>query len=221
MAAPLHAFALPRLRAQPTADVAKAAPAASAVLPPRGWPFILVVAAFAAYAFVPSGLSAHLLAIFRRAGIDAATVVTVGALFGPAQVCARLVELAFARRVQSLNVARCAVGILLAGFVLLSLWKLSAMAAGVFMVMFGMANGLMTIARGAVPLALFGPTGSGHIIGRIGGAGLVMQAVAPLALAFVAEHSSDRAALAAVASFALLSFLALLAVRRASCKQPA
>jgi hypothetical protein len=48
-------------------------------------------------------LSAHLLAIFRRDGIDAATVVTVGALFGPAQVCARLVEHAFARRGRNYN----------------------------------------------------------------------------------------------------------------------
>jgi hypothetical protein len=221
VAAPLHAFALPRLRAQPTAHMAKSAPAASAVLAPRGWPFILVMAAFAAYAFVPSGLSAHLLAIFRRAGIDAATVVTVGALFGPAQVCARLFELAFARRAQSLTVARCAVATLLAGFALLSLWKLSAVAAGVFIVTFGAANGLMTIARGAVPLALFGPAGYGHIIGRIGGAGLIMQAIAPLALAFVAEHASDRAALAAVAGFALVSFLALLSVRHAGNKHPA
>ena len=48
--------------------------------------FLLVAAAFAAYAFVPSGLSAHLLAIFGRSGIDAGTVVAIGALFGPSQV---------------------------------------------------------------------------------------------------------------------------------------
>jgi hypothetical protein len=48
-----------------------------------------------------------------------------------------------------------------------------------------------------------------------------MQAIAPLALAFVAEHASDRAALAAVAGFALVSFLALLSVRQADNKQPA
>ena len=80
------------------------------VLPPKGWPFILVAAAFAAYAFVPSGMSAHLLAIFGRAGIDAATVVTIGALFGPSQVLARIGEFVFARHVHPLNVARFAVG---------------------------------------------------------------------------------------------------------------
>src|SRR5262249_8401465 len=98
VAAPLHAFALPRTRPE-AAQPGEAAPVPSAVLPPRGWPFVLVAAAFAAYAFVPSGLSAHLLAIFGRAGIDSATVVAIGALFGPAQVASRICELMFARNI--------------------------------------------------------------------------------------------------------------------------
>jgi len=80
--------------------------------------------------------------------------------------------------------------------------------------MFGMANGLITIARGAVPLALFGAAGYGHLMGRIGGPFLVMQAIAPLVLAFVAERASDPAALALVAAFALISFIGLAAIRR-------
>src|SRR5438045_4332110 len=86
----------------------------NAVALPTGWALVVMMAAFAAYAFVPSGLSAHLLAIFGRAGLDAATVVTVGALFGPAQVLARVCELVFARGLHPLMVARCAVGMLMA-----------------------------------------------------------------------------------------------------------
>jgi hypothetical protein len=218
VAAPLHAFALPRTRAQVSAVPASSAQAPSAVLAPRGWPFVLLAAAFAAYAFVPSGLSAHLLAIFGRAGIDAGTVVTIGALFGPSQVAARICELVFARRVHPLNVARFAVGMLLVACALLALFGISLVVAATFMVMFGMANGLITIARGAVPLALFGPAGYGHIMGRIGGAFLLMQAIAPLALAFAAEHGSDRTVLAIVAGFALISFVGLLAMRRPASK---
>src|SRR5713101_7691459 len=166
VAAPLHAFALPRTRAQAAAVPANPAPAPSAVLAPRGRPFVLLAAAFAAYAFVPSGLSAHLLAIFGRAGIDAGTAVTIGALFGPSQVASRVCELVFARRIHPLNVARFAVGMLLVACALFALFGISVVVAAAFMVMFGMANGLITIARGAVPLALFGPVGYGHIIGR-------------------------------------------------------
>jgi hypothetical protein len=214
VAAPLHAFALPRTRTDPARRPDGQPQVPSVVLPPKGWPFILVAAAFAAYAFVPSGLSAHLLAIFGRAGIDAATVVAIGALFGPAQVGARICEFVFARRIHPLNVARFAVGMLLAAFALVALFGISVAIAATFALMFGMANGLITIARGAVPLALFGPGGYGHLMGRIGGPFLVMQAVAPLVLAFVAERTSDPAVLAVVAAFALLSFIGLVAIRR-------
>ncbi|MCC6889553.1 MAG: MFS transporter [Hyphomicrobiales bacterium] len=215
VAAPLHAFALPRSRADPAPSLpAGSSPSSSPVLPPKGRPFLLVAAAFAAYAFVPSGLSAHLLAIFGRAGIDAATVVTIGALFGPAQVAARIGELIVARRVHPLDVARFAVGMLIAALALLASLGITAAAAAVFAVMFGMANGLMTIARGAVPLALFGAQGYGHLVGRIGGAFLLMQAIAPLVLAFVAEHASDPAVLMLVALFAVVSFVGFAAIRR-------
>jgi MFS family permease len=214
VAAPLHAFALPRTRASAAARSDPSAQAPITVLPPTGWPFLLVAAAFAAYAFVPSGLSAHLLAIFARAGIDAATVVAIGALFGPAQVAARICELMVARRIHPLFVARFAVAMLLAAFALLALFGLSVATAATFAVMFGMANGLLTIARGAVPLALFGAAGYGHLMGRIGGPYLVMQAIAPLVLAFVAERTSDPTVLAVVAGFAAISFIGFVVVRR-------
>jgi MFS family permease len=213
LAAPLHAFALPRGRADSTLPPDQPAQASAAVLPSTGWSFLLVAAAFAAYAFVPSGLSAHLLAIFGRAGIDAATAVAIGALFGPAQVAARIGELVFARGIHPLQLARFAVAMLLTAFALLALVGLSVPAAATFAVMFGMANGLLTIARGAVPLALFGAAGYGRILGRIGGPYLVMQAIAPLVLAFVAERTSDPMVLVVVAAFAAISFIGFAAVR--------
>jgi hypothetical protein len=214
VAAPLHAFALPRARAQAKAVPAGPTQPPSAVLAPGGWPFVLLAAAFAAYAFVPSGLSAHLLAIFGRAGIEAGAVVAIGALFGPSQVAARVCELVFGRRIHPLNVARFAVGMLLVACAMLALLDISVVVAATFMVMFGMTNGLVTIARGAVPLALFGPAGYGHLMGRIGRASLLMQAIAPLALAFAAERGSDATVLAIAAAFALISFAGLLAMRR-------
>src|SRR6202040_4245010 len=94
-----------------------ATPAPAKVLPAYGLMFALVASAFAAYAFVPSGLSAHLLAIFARSGIDAGTVVWIGALFGPAQVGARLIEFAFGRDLHPLWVVRFALSVLLCAFV--------------------------------------------------------------------------------------------------------
>jgi MFS family permease len=214
VAAPLHAFALPRTRA--SHDIV---PVDGAAAPPptraaRGAAFILLIAAFSAYAFIPSGLSTHLLAILQRAGIDPGTVVMIGMLFGPSQVAARLCEFIFARNIHPLAMVRFAVGLLVLSFALLWALKITAPVAIVFAILFGVANGLCTIARGAVPLALFGPAGYGRIIGRIARPSLVITAIAPVVIAFVAERASDAVALGVAAGFAMLSLFCFLLVRR-------
>jgi MFS transporter len=217
VAAPLHAFALPRQR---VASTVRGAPALqsgiepAATLPAHGIAFILVAAGFAAYAFVPSALSAQLLAIFKRFGLEPDTVVAIGMLFGPAQVLARICELSFARRLPPLWIARFAVGLLVAAFALLALLPFSAGVAAGFAVMYGMANGLLTIARGTVPLALFGAAGYGRLVGRIGGPFLVVQALAPVVVTYVADRASDAAGLTLVAAFAAAALVCFLLIRK-------
>jgi MFS family permease len=214
VSAPLHAFVLPRARFQ--ADVAKHddAKAPEKILPPYGLPFILVASAFAAYAFVPSGLSAHLLAIFGRSGIDPGTVVWIGALFGPAQVGARLIEFSFGRDLHPLWVIRFALCVLLCAFLMMAVLGISVPVAAAFALMFGGANGLVTITRGAVPLALFGASGYGRLMGRLAGPFLLMQAAAPLVMAFVVERASDAGALALAAAFAAIALVCFMLIRK-------
>ena len=214
IAAPLHWLALPRRRAEPETRLAGPAEPAPALFPARSRAFVLVAAAFAAYAFVPSGLSAHLLAVFSRHGIDPGTVVVIGALFGPAQVTARICEFAFARNVHPLWVVRFALSVLVVAFALLALFGFSIPAAAAFAILFGAANGLITIARGTVPLALFGAAGYGRLIGRIAGPSLLMQGVAPLVLAFVIEHGSDPLALLLAAGLTLIALICFIVLRR-------
>jgi Major Facilitator Superfamily len=217
VAAPLHAFALPRRRAESVtaeAPVPACGPKPAAFIPAHGLAFILVAAGFAAYAFVPSALSAQLLAIFKRFGLASDTVVAIGMLFGPAQVLARICELGFGRRMHPLWTARFAVGLLVAGFALLAFVPFSAFVAAVFAVVYGMGNGLLTIARGTVPLALFGAAGYGRLVGRIGGPFLVVQAVAPVVVTYVADRASDAAGLALVAAFAILALVCFLTIRQ-------
>ena len=212
VSAPLHALALPRARAKRETARQESAAEPAKVLPPYGLAFILVAAAFASYAFVPSGMSAHLLAIFQRSGIDAGTVVWIGALFGPAQVGARLIEFAFGRDVHPLWVVRFALAALLAAFVMLAVFGISTATAAVFALMFGGANGLVTITRGAVPLALFGASGYGRLMGRLAGPFLLMQAAAPLVMAFVMDRASDPAALALAAGFAAVALACFIVI---------
>jgi MFS family permease len=214
ISAPLHAFVLPRVRFEAHKLAPLDTKVADKVLPPHGLAFILVASAFAAYAFVPSGLSAHLLAIFARSGIDAGTVVWIGALFGPAQVGARLIEFYFGRDLHPLWVVRFALGVLLCAFVMLAVLGISVPAAAAFAVLFGGANGLVTITRGAVPLTLFGASGYGRLMGRLAGPFLLMQAAAPLVMAFVVERAADSAALALAASFAAVGLVCFILIRK-------
>lgn len=214
VAAPLHAFALPRGRLVPEPLLEDKTPHAKTVLPSNGLAFALVAAGFAIYAFVPSGLAAHLLAMFGRAGIDASTAVLIGALFGPSQVAARLCEFVFAGNVHPLTMGRFALTLLASSFVLAALFGFLVPVAIAFAVIFGAANGLMTIARGAVPLALFGAAGYGRLIGRIAKPFQIMQAVAPVILAFVIERNSDFAGLVLTGACAVIALACFFAIRR-------
>jgi MFS family permease len=214
VAAPMHFFALPRERAEPKAEKLESGVIVPKLIPARGFAFLLVAAAFAVYAFVPSALSAHMLAMFERMGLGAGTVILIGALFGPSQVTARLCEFIFARNLHPLDIARFAIGLLLFAFLLLGLFGVSALIAATFAILFGITNGLITISRGTVPLTLFGPSGYGGVIGRIAGPSLVLQAAAPLVIAFAAERASDVVALALIAAMTVASLAAFLLVQK-------
>ncbi len=194
--APLNAFALPRTVAVaplPAVSTSTALPVAP--MRPEGWPFILLVAAFALHFFILSGVTSNLLAMLQRGGMDAATVVAVGALFGPAQVAARLVDFILAGRTHPLWIARGAVTLTAFAFAMLAFVGASPLVAALFAIAFGAANGVMTVARGALPLVMFGPTGYGRVIGRIARPGLFVQALAPFVVASAVERFSDRTVL--------------------------
>ena len=220
LAAPLHLLALPRSCAEPEAASPETAKAPVGPLRRKRTSVVLIAAVFAANAFIFSGLSAHLLAIFNRLGLEAGTAVAIGALAGPSQVIARLAEFLFARNVHPLWIARFAVVMLLAAFTVLALsvalFGFSASVAAVFIMMFAVTNGLMSVARGSVPLALFGSAGYGKLIGRMAVPQLVMQSAAPLVLTFVAERGSDPAGLALLAAIAVAELVCLAAIRRST-----
>ncbi|HEU0085131.1 MAG TPA: MFS transporter [Bradyrhizobium sp.] len=212
--APLHAFALPRTVAiAPLPAAASATVLPAAPMRPEGWPFILLAAAFALHAFILSGVTSNLLAMLQRGGMDAATAVTIGALFGPAQVAARLTDFMLAGKTHPLWIARGAVALMAFAFAMLSFAGASPVVAGLFAIAFGAANGVMTIARGALPLLMFGPAGYGRVIGRIARPALFVQALAPFVVASAFERFSDRAVLETGIVGALLALACFLAIR--------
>jgi MFS family permease len=212
--APLQAFALPRAVAVgPAPALARPAVIAAAPLRPEGWPFLLLAAAFALYAFLLSGITSNWLAMLQRGGLSPAAVVTIGAMFGPAQVASRLIDFWLAGRTHPLWIARGAVALMVLALTMLALIGMSFPMAALFAMAVGAANGVMTIARGALPLMMFGAAGYGRVIGRIARPALFVQASAPFVVASAVERFSDRAVLEMAIVGALLVLGCFLAIR--------
>ena len=89
-----------------------------------------------------------------------------------------------------------------------------AAVAVAFALMFGGANGLVTITRGAVPLALFGAHGYGRLMGRLASPFQLMQAAAPLIMAFVIDRASDAAALTLACGFGVVALICFAVIRK-------
>jgi len=197
IAAPLHAFALPRHTRGSAGAAAGRAPGAERRAAAEGMAVRLVAFAFAVYAFVPSGLSASSSGLFRRAGIDAASVVAIGAAVRARAVAARIGELRVrAPHSSRSDVARALRSACCSGLSCCS--RCSHIDRGPRRVFRGHVRdgrtASLTMRAGTVPLALFGAAGfTAILVGRIGAhrppfsaIPVIGRRIAPLALAFVA-----------------------------------
>jgi MFS family permease len=139
---------------------------------------VLLAFVFAAAWFVTGAMAAQLPALLERAGSTPVEAVAAASLVGPAQVVARVGEFIILRRIHPLVSARIAATLHPLGAVLFAIF--GAPAAVLFAVLYGAGNGLLTIARGTVPLAVFGPEGYGERTGLLGAPARAAQAFAPL-----------------------------------------
>jgi MFS family permease len=173
---------------------------------PRG-KMILLAYVFAASWFVTGAMAAHLPALFAMMGTTAVQAVAASALVGPAQVAARLAEFVIMRRIHPLVSARIAASMHPIGAALLA--AIGSPAAVAFALLHGAGNGLLTIARGTVPLALFGPVGYGARTGLLGAPARAAQAAAPLLFGLLLD-SMGRWVLLVSAGLCLSALAALL-----------
>jgi predicted MFS family arabinose efflux permease len=167
---------------------------------------ILLAFAFAAAWTVTGAMAAHLPRILEAAGASSVQAVAAGALIGPAQVIARLIEAGFLSRYHPVVSTRLACLTHPLGAAILALTGGSA--AGVFAVFHGTGNGILTIARGTLPLAIFGPDHFGYRLGIIGAPARMAQAAAPLAFGLLIDAMGARILIVSSA----LSLAALLAL---------
>jgi MFS family permease len=175
----------------------------------------LLIAFAAATSFVTSAMAAHLPGLLVAMGATSVVAVGAAALLGPAQVVARVVEILAARRyrVHPLVPARVATALHPVAGLVLAVFGGAAAPAMAYSLLHGAGNGLITIVRGTLPLALFGQAGYGERQGMIAVLARAMQAAAPFSYAWVLYGVGPRAAIALTAVLSLAALGALLALR--------
>ncbi len=165
---------------------------------------------FAVTWFTSTAMAVHLPRLLEMAGTTSVAAVAAGALIGPAQVCARIFEFALLRNANPLISTRLAILAHPLGAGILVF--LGGPAAIAFVLLHGAGNGIMTIAKGTLPLTLFGPAGYGLRQGIISLPARSLQAFAPLIFGVILELHGKNAIWLTVA-LGLAAFAALMTLR--------
>jgi len=198
---PLNLLIIPPVPASAT----KAAAAVKTQIP-IDRPMVLLAIAFAAAWSITGAMAAHLPRILEATGATPLQAVTAGALIGPAQVAARIVEAFVLSRHHPLFSTKLACITHPLGAAIIGL--AGGGAASVFALFHGAGNGVLTIARGTLPLAIFGPAHYGYRLGLIGAPARMAQAAAPLAFGLLTDVLGGKVLIVSSA----LSLTALLAL---------
>ena len=173
---------------------------------------VLLALSFALVWMVTAAMAAHLPRLLQASGATAAEAIAAAALVGPAQVAARLMEAGLLSRFHPLLSARLAATTHPIGALVLALMTGGGASAALFATLHGAGNGVLTIARGTVPLAIFGPENYGYRLGLLGLPARMAQSAAPLLFGLLIDRWG-AAALYVSATMSLLALLAMMFIR--------
>ena len=199
-------LSLPRVELRP----ATAGPAISPHIP-IDRTMVLLSFAFAAAWTVTSAMAAHLPRIVEAFGATPAQAIFAGMMIGPAQVGARIMEASLLNRFHPIISTRLACITHPIGACVIGLF--GGGVAAMFALLHGAGNGILTIARGTLPLAIFGPENYAYRIGLIGAPSRICQALAPLGFGLLIEPMG-RMVVIVSAGLSLAALVALILLRQ-------
>jgi MFS family permease len=190
---PLHWFGLARRETGSDHGASAGPPAPSSDGPPldgrtRSIAIVLFAMIMSLNGFVFGVVSVQLVPLLEAAGLATAAAVWVASLKGVAQFGGRVVEIFFARNLRAITVGRIAIGVLPPSLLLLLVGTGSLPLVVAFTLLMGASQGVITIVRGAVPLALFGARGYGAVLGVIATPVLVVNAASPTVFAWIVDR---------------------------------
>ena len=211
---PLNWLGLARRESpEDTAPLAKASTLSPAGLVLEGRMRVIGMVLFALImslnGFVFGIISIQLVPLLEAAGLAGATAVWVASLKGHGQFAGRLVEIFFGRNLKAMTIARIAIGVVPGSLVLLFLARGELSQLVVFTLLLGAAQGVITIVRGAVPLALFGAEGYGAVLGMIATPTLLVNAFAPAIFALLVDWFGWQTSLYALFGCSIATWFAI------------
>ncbi|MEX3017823.1 MFS transporter [Gymnodinialimonas hymeniacidonis] len=166
--------------------------------------------------FVFATISVHLITLLTATGLSLAAAVGLGALIGPAQVGARLLEMLGRERHAPIVTQFVATSLILSG--VLALWFDAP--AGAALIAYGAGNGLYSIARGTVPLARFGAQDYPLVMAYVARPAMFAAASGPVASAWLIGRIGPEATLLALAGLAALALCATGMFQLRACYNP-
>ena len=184
---PLNALALHAVQAPRSQQVPVAIRASPSAPDRRMW---ILAFMFTTSGVVSIGVATLMPSLLLATGATATAAIAAASLMGPAQVAARIVEYLARKWIDPLISARIANALHPVGAVILAIF--GAPAITIFSVVHGAGNGILTIAKGTLPLAIFGAEGYGARIGKLSAPARVGQALAPLLLGLAIERFGLR-----------------------------
>lgn len=214
--ATLHAVLLGRTPVPARGDAkAPAVPADAAVPAARERPaFVLTALALSLAGFVSWGLPLQAVAILTAFGHPLETAVGIAALMGPAQVLARVAEVAFGGRAGILNVGLVSAALMPLAVLIPLLADHSVTAAVLFILGYGISAGAMTIVRSVLPLALFGRDRYARLIGQLALPQNAAFALSPVVFAGMMNASGPKAVLLLSLGVAVVATIAMAGLAR-------
>lgn len=159
--------------------------------------------------FVFAVVTVQLVPLLEAAGLATAAAVWVASMKGFAQFGGRVVEIVFGRNLHAITVARISIGILPVAFALLLVAQGRLYTIIAFTLLMGASQGVITIVRGAVPLALFGATGYGAVLGLLATPVLIVNAVSPTVFAMIVDRWDWQTSQVVLVAVSGASFLAM------------
>jgi MFS family permease len=159
--------------------------------------------------FVFGVISLQLVPLLESAGLAGAAAVWVASLKGHGQFGGRVVEIFFARNLKAMTVARIAIGAVPPALLILMLAQGQLWQLIVFTLLLGASQGVITIVRGALPLALFGAKGYGAVLGLIATPILLINAFAPTIFALIVDQVGWQNAVYALLGSSIVTWIAI------------